>query len=149
MRYLAVVKIEVVRRGIVCLQHRQILRAKMRVRLLAWVDGEEKRQVGIVGIEQIYLAKVLGVVARNGGKQGIELVVCLGKECTIGVRKHPGKLAHLPVDRGEVVAVQHDRKREVAERLPIAKSAKALSQVLDVSLFRLINQPVSYTHLRA
>lgn len=110
MRNLAVMQVEIVGRGVVRLQNCKILRGKMWVRLLAWVNGEKKRQVGIVGVEQVHLAKVLGVVARNGRKQGIELVIGLCKERTVGVREHAGKLAHLLIDRLEVGTLQQDRQ---------------------------------------
>ena len=43
----------------------------MLVRLLAWVNGEEKRQVRVVGIEQVHLAKVemIGNDENIGGAQ--------------------------------------------------------------------------------
>ena len=120
----------------------------MWIGLLARVDGEEKGQVGVIGVEQVHLAEVLGVVARNGRKQRIELVVCLGEERTIGVREHPGKLAHLLIDRLEVGAVKHNRQRKIAECLAVAERPQALAKVLDVGLFRLIYQHVALVRLR-
>ena len=87
MRYLAGVEVEIVWRGVVRFKDCQILGTKMRVRLLAWVDGEEKRKVGVVGVEQVHLAEVLGIVAGDGRKECIELVIGLGEERTIGVRE--------------------------------------------------------------
>src|SRR5665213_1739915 len=98
-------QVEIVGRGIVRLKDCQILGTKVRIRLLAWVNGEQKRQVGVVGIEQVHLAKILDVVTRNGREQGIELVVSLRKERTVGVRKDTRKLAHLLIDRLEVGAI--------------------------------------------
>ncbi len=43
---------------------REIFLPKMRVAMLATVEGEEERKVSIIGVEQVERAKVEGGVAR-------------------------------------------------------------------------------------
>ena len=68
VRHLAVVEVEVVRRGVVRFQDSQILRPKVRVGLLARMDREQKREIGVIRVEEIHLAEVLGIVAWNNRK---------------------------------------------------------------------------------
>ena len=72
---------------------RQVLRAEMRVRLLAGKDRKEKRQVGIVGVQQIQLAEVQRIVARHGGEVGVELVVGFREQIAVRVGEDASELA--------------------------------------------------------
>jgi len=49
----------------------QVLRAKMRVRLLARKDSKQERQVGIVRVQQMQFAEIHRIVARHGGEIGV------------------------------------------------------------------------------
>ena len=60
-------------------QNREILRCQMVVPGLAGKDREQKRQVGVVGIQQIEPAQILSVIAGNDREVGVELVVGLGE----------------------------------------------------------------------
>ena len=73
--HLAVMQVQEVGRAVVGLKHSQVLRAEMRIRLLAGQDRKQKREVGIVRIQQVQPAKIQRVVSRHGGEVGIELVV--------------------------------------------------------------------------
>src|ERR1019366_2835815 len=65
-------QVEEVGCAVVGFEHRQVLRAEMRVRLLARKDRKEKRQVGVVRVQQIQLAEVQRIVARYGGEIGVQ-----------------------------------------------------------------------------
>ena len=54
-----VVQIEVIGSVVVGFEHRQILGAEMSVRFLAGKNRKQKRQVGVVGVQQIQLAEIL------------------------------------------------------------------------------------------
>ena len=90
----AVMQVQKVRRAVVGFKHGQVLRAEMRVRLLAGKDRKQKRQVGVVRVQQIQLAEVHRVVARHGGEIGVELVVGLREQIAVRVGEDAGKLGH-------------------------------------------------------
>ena len=94
VRHFAVVQIQEVGRAVVGFKHRQIFRAEVRVRLLARQDGEQKRQVGVVGVQQIQPAEVQRIVAGNGGEVGVELVVGLGEQIAVRIGEDAGELAN-------------------------------------------------------
>ena len=48
---------------------------QMRIPLGTGIDAEQKRQVGIVGIERPLLAQIELFVPRHGGEEGIQQVV--------------------------------------------------------------------------
>src|SRR5271154_4317934 len=56
--HIPVMEVQEVRRVMVGLENRKIFLPKMRVARLATVQGEEKREVGIVGVEQVQGAQV-------------------------------------------------------------------------------------------
>src|SRR5271170_173067 len=115
----------------------------MGVTFFACDDGEEKRQVGVIGIEQVKPAKIRGVPARHSGEIGVELVVRLYKEIAVRVGEDAGELAdklvRLPFRR----RIHNDGQRKVAERLPVAKGAQAIAKIFDICLFRLIYEYIS------
>ena len=85
-------QVQKVRCAVVGFEHGQVLRAEMRVRLFARKDRKEKRQVGVVRVQQIQLAEVQRIVARHGGEVGVELVVGLRKQAAVGVGEDASEL---------------------------------------------------------
>ena len=72
----------------------QVLRAEMRVRLFAGKDRKQKRQVGVVRVQQIQLAEVERIVARHSGEIGVQLVVGFRKQIAVRVGEDASKLGH-------------------------------------------------------
>ena len=87
-------QVEEVGRAVVGFEHSQVLRAEMRVRLLARKDRKEKRQVGVVRVQQIQLAEVQRIVARYGGEIGVQLVISLRKKIAVRVGEDASKLGY-------------------------------------------------------
>src|SRR5579859_856542 len=85
-------QVEEVGRAVVGFDDCQVLRAEMRVRLLAGKDRKQKRQIGVVRVQQIQLAKVQRIVAGHGGEVCVELVVSFGKQISIRVGEEASKL---------------------------------------------------------
>src|ERR1035438_9221790 len=69
-------------------------RRNWRVRLLARKDRKEKRQVGVVRVQQIQLAEVQRIVARYGGEIGVQLVISLRKKIAVRVGEDASKLGY-------------------------------------------------------
>src|SRR5208282_5172841 len=67
MGNVAGVQVEKVGRAVVGFDDCQVLRAEMRVRLLSGKDRKQKRQVGVVRVQEIQLAEVHRIVAWHGG----------------------------------------------------------------------------------
>src|SRR5208282_1541564 len=132
VRDFAIVKVEVIRSVIGRFEHGQVLGTEMRVCLLARKDRKEKRQVGVVRVQQIQLPEVRFVVAGHDGEVHIELVIGLGKELAARVREESRELAHSPVHRALVEIVEDEREGEFAERLTVTQSTQAIAQILNV-----------------
>ena len=65
VRNVPVVKIQEVGRVVIRLKNGEILLPEMPVARLATVEGEEKREVGVVRIEQVQVAEIESVVSRE------------------------------------------------------------------------------------
>src|ERR1017187_9686549 len=107
MGYLSLMEVEVVRRAIVSLKYGKVLRAKMRIDLLAREDRKQERKIRIVTVEEIQSPQVQCVVAGHGGEVGIELVVGLDKEIPVSIRETPSELAGEPVELMPIRAVHN------------------------------------------
>src|SRR5271166_3021356 len=88
------VQVEIVGRAVVGFEHSQIFGAEMRVRLLAGKDRKQKRQIGVIRVQQIQLAKVERIVARHSGEIGVQLVVGFNKQIAVRVGEDASKLGH-------------------------------------------------------
>src|SRR5580693_6077478 len=86
------VQVEEVGRAVVGFDDCQVLRTEMRVRLLAGKDRKQKRQIGVIRVQQIQLAKVQRIVAGHGGEIGVQLVVGFGKQIAIRVGEEASEL---------------------------------------------------------
>src|SRR5438309_11871123 len=87
-------QVEKVGRAVVGFEYGEVLRTEMRIRLLAGEDRKQKGQVGIVCVQQIQLAEVQRVVARQGREISVELVVGLREQIAIRIGEDAGKLSH-------------------------------------------------------
>src|SRR5271166_5024177 len=85
-------QVEIVWRAVVSFEHGQILGAEMRVRLFTGKDRKQKRQVGVIRVQQIQLAKVQRIVAGHGGEIGVQLVVGFRKKIAIRVGEQASEL---------------------------------------------------------
>src|SRR5580658_11024469 len=94
MRNVAGVQVEKVGGAVVGFDDCQALRAEVRVRLLAGKDRKQKRQVGVVRVQQIQLAKVERIVARHSGEVSVQLVVGFRKQIAVGVGEDASKFGH-------------------------------------------------------
>src|ERR1700691_2182656 len=90
-------EVEIVGRAVVGFEHSQVLRAEMRVRLLAGKDRKQKRQIGVICVQQIQLAEVERIVAGHGGEIGVKLVVSLRKQIAIRVGEDASELGSEPL----------------------------------------------------
>src|SRR5580692_2873480 len=85
-------QVEIVWRAVVGFEHSQVLRAEMRVGLLAGKDRKQKRQIGVIRVQQIQLAEVEGIVAGHGGEIGVQLVIGFGKKIPVRVGEEASEL---------------------------------------------------------
>src|SRR5208337_315366 len=88
------VQVEEVGGAVVGFDDCQALRAEMRVRLFAGKDRKQKRQVGVVRVQQIQLAEVHRIVPWHGGEIGIQLVVGFRKQIAVRVGEDASELSH-------------------------------------------------------
>src|SRR5271169_7006210 len=94
MTNVAGVQVEEVGRAVVGFDDCQALRAEMRVRLFTGKDRKQKRQVGVIRVQQIQLAEVERIVARHSGEIGVQLVVGLRKQIAVRVGEDASELGY-------------------------------------------------------
>src|SRR6266566_7008272 len=94
MSNIAGVQVEEVGRAVVGFDDCQVLRAEMWVGLFARQDRKQKRQVGVIRVQQIQLAEVEGIVAWHSGEIGVQLVVGFSKQIAVRVGEDASKLGH-------------------------------------------------------
>src|SRR5208283_3194933 len=94
MTNVAGVQVEKVGGAVVGFDDCQAFRAEMRVRLFTGKDRKQKRQVGVIRVQQIQLAEVERIVARHGGEISIQLVVGFRKQIAVRVGEDASKFRH-------------------------------------------------------
>src|SRR5580700_6136783 len=94
MTNVAGVQVEEVGRAVVGFDDCQALRAEMRVRLFTGKDRKQKREVGVIRVQQIQLAEVERIVAGHGGEIGVQLVVGFRKQTAVCVGEDASKLSY-------------------------------------------------------
>src|ERR1700680_3455253 len=104
---------------VVGLKNREILLPEMEVARLATVKGEEKREIRIVGVEQIQGAQVENVVAGNRREKGVQKVVFFFIELRIVDAENFIEVGAGPVYFGHVQVVNHDGQRKLAKVIPV------------------------------
>src|ERR1700722_7487819 len=77
MRRVLAMQIQVVRRPMGAYEDGQILLIEMRIDLMARMEGEQKRIVGVVGVENEHGAQVESVISGDSRQIGVEQVVPL------------------------------------------------------------------------
>src|SRR5208283_5283354 len=115
VRHIAVMEIQVVRRVVVGLKDRQILLPEMEVARLATVKGEEKREIRIVGVEQVQGTQVEDVVGGNRREEGVQEVGFFFIELCIVDAENLIEVGACPVHLGQVQVVNHDGEGELAK----------------------------------
>src|ERR1700756_4927036 len=132
-------KIQEVRGVVVGLQDREILLPEMAVSRLATVKGEKKREIRVVGVEQVQGTQVVSVVAGNRSEEGVQQVVSFLVKLGIVNAEHFVELGARPVDLGEVEVVDHDRERKPAEVIPVQLDfLDTFTQFPDLGFFGIV-----------
>ena len=119
MGHIAVMEIQEVRGVVVGLKDREILLPEMAVARLATVKGEEKREIRIVGVEQIQGTQVEDVVAGNRREKGVQKVVFFFVELGIVDAEHFVEVGARPIHLGQVEVVNNDGQRKLTEVIPV------------------------------
>ena len=100
------------------LKDRKIFLPEMRISRLATVKGEEKREICIVGVEQIQGTQVEDVVAGNRREKGVQKVVFFFIELGIVDAEHFIKIGAGAVHLGHFEVVNHDGEGKLAKVVP-------------------------------
>ncbi len=108
MRDIAVVEIQEVRGVVVGFEDGEIFLPEMAIARLATVEGEQKREIGIVGVEQIQVAEIEGVVAGNRREKCVQEVVFLFVELGVVDAEDFVEFGARPVHLRQVEVVNHD-----------------------------------------
>src|ERR1700751_6136599 len=119
----------------------------MRVCLLAGKDRKQKRQIGVIRVQQIQLAKVQRIVAGQGGEIGVQLVVGFYKQIAVRVGEDASKFRYELIEFRSCPVIQDNREREIPERFTVTQGAQAIPKILNVSLFGLVHQHIARVRL--
>src|SRR5882724_11570140 len=144
MSDVAVVEIQEVGRTVIRFEHCQIFLSELAVPGITGVQGEKKRQVGVVGVQQIQVPEVEGVVSRDRGEKGIQQVVALSIELGVMHAKDFVELRRCQFDCGEIAVVEDDRKRKKAEEIGVKFDLlDSFSEFAHLRFLSVIEQGVS------
>src|SRR5580698_343454 len=91
MGNVAGVQVEKVGGAVVGFDDCQALRAEIWVGLFARQDRKQKRQVGVVRVQQIQPAEVERIIARHSGEVSVQLVVGFNKQIAVRVCEDASK----------------------------------------------------------
>src|SRR6185437_1908240 len=75
--HIVVMEVQKVWGVMVGLQNLEVFLPELLVTRLATMEGEQKRKIGVIGVQQIQVAKVGSIVARNRCEEGMQEVVFL------------------------------------------------------------------------
>src|SRR5580700_5331827 len=124
-------------------ENRQVFATKLRVANIPGMQREEKREIGIVGIQKIEIAKIKGVVPGDRCEKRIQQVVAFVIELRIVNAKYFVKLSRGAFDGREVLVVEDDGQRKLP--VIIAMQLDLLNpfpQFANLRFFRVVQQGV-------
>ena len=140
---IAVVEVQKVRGVVVGFEDGEILLPEMVVPRLATVKGEEKREIRIVGVEQIQESQVEDVIAGYRGEKRIQEVVFFFIELGVVNAEDFIEVGARPVHPGHVEVVNHDGERKLAKVVPVQFDfLNAFAQFADLGLLGIVEQHV-------
>src|SRR5438093_559764 len=141
-------QVQKVWRAVVGFERSQVFRAEIIVRFFAGKDRKQKRQVGVICVQQIESAEVQCIIARNGREIGVELVVSFRKQIAIRVGEEASELGYELIEFRSRSAVQDNREREIAKRLTVAERAEAIAKIFNIGLLGLVHEYIPWVGFR-
>ena len=72
-----VVEVHIIRSGVVGFENGEVFAVQVIIPLASLVNREQKRQIGVVGIQHLLFAEIEGIIAGHGREEGIQEVVAL------------------------------------------------------------------------
>ena len=143
VRDIAVMKVQEVRCVVVGLQDREILLPEMAIARLATVKGEEKREIRVVGVEQIQGTQVEDVIAGNRREKSVQEVVFFFVELGVMDAEDFVEVGAGAVHLGQIEVVNHDGQRKLAEVIPVQLDLlDAFAQFPDLGFLRIVEKHV-------
>src|SRR5579859_6041269 len=137
--HVVMMEIEKVRRVVVRFEDRQIFLTEMPVLRLATVEGEEKRIIGVVGIEKIKRPEVKQVVAWDGGEKSVQEIVFLFVKLGVVNTEDLVELGARAVHFRRVQVINHDGEGKLAEIVSLELDLlDALPEFPNLGLFRIV-----------
>ncbi len=110
MRRVLAMQIEVVGSAVIRFKDGQVLLFQVVVPLVAGMESEKQREVGVVGIQDEQRTKIEGIVAGHGREVGIEQVVFLFVELCVVHTEGFIKIRACRVHFREGLVVNNDRQ---------------------------------------
>ena len=107
------------------------------------MKGEEKREIRVVGVEQIQGTQVEDVVAGNRREKGVQEVVFFFVELGVVDAEDFIEVGARPVHLGHVEVVNHDGERKLAEVIPVQLDLlDAFAQFPDLGFLGIVEQHI-------
>src|SRR5258708_1611189 len=136
-------EIEKVGCAIVRFKNGQVLGAQVLVPPVSLKDREQEREIRVVRIQKIQSAEIERVVSGYRGEVCVQLVVCFGNQAAVRIGEDARELTDQPLQLAAVAAVDDYGQGELAKRLAFAESSQTIAEILDIDLFRLVDQHIS------
>src|ERR1700733_1942642 len=134
-------EVQKIRRVVAGFEDRQILLPEMGVVCFPTREREQKRVIGVVGVEQVQGSQVPGVVAGNRGEEGVQQVVALVVQLGVMDAEYFVELGGGALHSGGVQVVDDDRKRKLPEVVAVKFDLlNAFAQFTDAGLFPIVEQ---------
>src|SRR5579875_28279 len=136
-------EVQKVRRVVICFEYGEILLPEMPVLRLATVEGEEKRIVRVIRVEQIHGSQIEGGAARHCGKECVKQVVFLFVKLGVMRAEDLVELGASGFDLGQIGVVDDNAQREMAEVVALDfKLLDALAQLANLRFLRVVYKNV-------
>src|SRR5882762_9175967 len=117
-------------------ENREIFLTEMTVLVFATVQGEQKRIIRIIRVEEKHITEVEDVIAGNSSEERIQKVVFLFVQLRVVNAEHLVELSACPFHFRQVEVVYNDGQREIAE--VIAFKFDLLDAVPELSYLRFL-----------
>ena len=107
------------------------------------MQGEEKREIRIVGVEQIQGTQVEGVVAGNRREESVQKVVFFFIELGVMDAEDFVEVGARAIHLGHIEVVNHDGERELTKVIPVQLDLlNAFAQFPDLGFLGIVEQHV-------
>ena len=107
------------------------------------MQRKQKREIGVVGIEQVQPSKIEGVVAGNGGEESIQQVVLFFVELGVVHAEDFVEIGAGTIDFGQIEVVDHDGQGKLPKVIAVQLDfLDAFAEFADLGFLGIVEQDI-------